>query len=168
MIREGHFKLFGTNPFEPSLDETDRVAAAIEAKLDKNKEARDAAAADEAEKGAKLRLKQAKGEEPVVKQQPVIKEELPPAPEIARTQEFELEGGSQGKGDSQEAKQEVKKHMPVLDMAAEFLNAVPASKKDHGIDKPDKNATDEAVRDEAERMAATGNLNATTAEISHQ
>ena len=58
--------------------------------------------------------------------------------------------------------------MPVLDMAAEFLNAVPASKKDHGIDKPDKNATDEAVRDEAERMAATGNLNATTAEISHQ
>ena len=42
MIREGHFKLFGTNPFEPSLDETDRVAAAIEAKLDKNKEARDA------------------------------------------------------------------------------------------------------------------------------
>jgi hypothetical protein len=69
-----------------------------------------------------------------VKQQPNIKEELPPAPEMARTQEFELEGGSQGKGDSQETKQEVKKHMPVFDMAAEFLNAVPTTKKDQEVD----------------------------------
>lgn len=28
MIREGHFKLFGTNPFDPALDETAKGEAA--------------------------------------------------------------------------------------------------------------------------------------------
>lgn len=40
MIREGHFKLFGTNPFEPALDETDQVSENIKAKMAKERDAR--------------------------------------------------------------------------------------------------------------------------------
>ena len=122
MIREGHFKLFGTNPFEPSLDETDRVAAAIEAKLDKNKEARDAAAAQEAaEKEAKLKREHAIAEYHA--KQELVKQQIKDEPAQS---EFELEGGSQTQKQEEPKSAEEKKLIAAeFDMAAEFLNAVP-------------------------------------------
>lgn len=59
------------------------------------------------------------------------------------------------------------KTIPMLDMAAEFLNAMPL-KGAEPVNDEEETATQKALRDEAERMAATGGVNLNTAEMTHQ